>query len=46
MDALDQYKQEDYVQKLKTDITLDFMHSGQEDLVTFLYRKVTHFDGM
>ncbi len=46
MEAFDQYNQEGYVQKLKTDITPDFMHSGHHDFVTLLYRQVTHIDGM
>src|SRR6266550_3287303 len=48
-EALDQYKQiEGYAQKLKTDITPDFMHSGHhwQDFVTLLSRQVTHIDGM
>ncbi len=44
-EALDQYKQNNYVQKLKTDITPDFMDSGHQDLITLLYRQVTHIDG-
>jgi len=44
-EALDQYKQNSYVQKLKTDITPDFIHSDHQDLVTLLYRQVTHIDG-
>jgi len=45
-EALDQYKQKGYVQKLKTDITPDFIHSGHQDYVTLLYQYVTHIDGM
>ena len=45
-DALDQYKGKGYAQKLKADITPDFMHSGHQDVVTLLYRQVTHIDGM
>jgi len=45
-EALNQYKQKGYVQKLKTDITPDFMHSDHYDLVALLYRQVTHIDGM
>jgi len=47
-EALDQYKQKDYVQKLKADITHDSMPSasGHPDLVPLLYRQVTHIDGM
>ncbi|KAF8330461.1 hypothetical protein F5887DRAFT_1081767 [Amanita rubescens] len=37
MEALDQYKQKGYVQKLKTDITPNFMGSGVQDFVTLLY---------
>jgi len=44
-EALDQYKEKGYIQKLKTDITPDFMHCGHPDLVTLLYRQVTHIDG-
>jgi len=46
MEGLDQYKQTDYVQKLKIDITPDFMDSGHQDLVTLLYGQVTHYAGM
>jgi hypothetical protein len=48
-EALDQYKQKGYVQKLKTAITPDFLHSGPQDAVTFvklLYSQVIHIDGM
>jgi hypothetical protein len=46
-EALDQYKQKGYVQKLKTDITPDFIHSGHHDFVALLHRQVpTHIDGM
>ena len=44
-EALDQYKQKGYVQTLKTNITPDFMHCSHKDLVTLLYRQVTHIDG-
>ena len=43
--ALDQYKQKGYAQKLKTIITTDFIQSGHQDLVTLLYKAVTHIDG-
>jgi len=43
--ALYQYKQKGYAQKLKTEITADFLHSGYQDMVTLLYRQVTHIDG-
>ena len=46
MEALDQYKQKGYIQKLKTDITSDFMQSTHQDFVTLLYMQVTHMDGM
>jgi len=42
-EALDQYKQKGYVQKLKADITLDFTtHAGHQDFITLLYMQVTH----
>jgi len=44
-EAFDQYKQKGYFQKLKADITPDFVHSGQsQDFVTLLYWQVTHYD--
>lgn len=46
MEALDQYKQKLYVQKLKNDITSDFMHCNHQDLVTLLYKQVTYIEGM
>ena len=46
MEALHQYKQRDYVQKLKTDITPNFIHSGHPDLIPLLYKQVTCIDGM
>ena len=46
-EALNQYKQKGYVQKLKTDITPDFLYeSGHQDVVMSLYRQVTDIDGM
>jgi len=45
-EALDQFKQKGYLQKLKTDITPDLIHSGHQDFTTLLYRQVTHIDGM
>ena len=45
IEALDQYKQKGYAQKLKIDITPDFMHSGHNDFVTLLYKEVTDIDG-
>ena len=46
-EAVDQYKQKCYVQKLKTGITPDLMDSGHLDSVTLLlYEQVTHIDGM
>ena len=45
IEALDQYMEKSYVQKLKKDITPDFVHSDHEDLVTLLYRQVTDIDG-
>ncbi len=44
-EALDQYKQKGYAQKLKIDISPEFMQSGHQDLVTLLYKQVTHIDG-
>ena len=44
-EALDQYKQKGYFQKLKTDITPDIIHSYHQDLVSSLYGQVTHIDG-
>jgi len=35
-EAINQYKQRGYVQKLKSDITPDIMHLGHQDLLTFL----------
>jgi len=43
-EALNQYRQRDYAQKLKTDITPDFIHSSYHDLVTLLYMQVPHVD--
>ena len=46
-EALDQYEQKGYVQKLKTGIVIpDFLHFGHNDVVTILYRQVTDIDGM
>ena len=44
-EALDQYMQKGYVQQLKTNITSNLIHCGHQDLVTLLYRQVTHLDG-
>jgi hypothetical protein len=41
-----QYKQKGYLQKLKANITTDFMHSGHQDFAMLLYKQVTHIDGM
>ncbi|KAF8637274.1 hypothetical protein AX14_010315, partial [Amanita brunnescens Koide BX004] len=41
-EALNQYKQKGYAQKLKTDISPDLMHSGNQDFVTLLSKQVTH----
>ena len=41
-ESLDQYKEKGYDQKLKINITPDLIHSDHEDLVTLLYRQVTH----
>ena len=45
-EALDQYKQRGYFQKLKNVIYLDIMNSGHQDFITLLYKQVTHVDGM
>ena len=45
-EALDQYKQKGYVQKLKTDITPGSLYPGHQDFITVLYRQVTQIDGM
>ena len=45
IEALDQCMQKSYVQKVKTDITPDFVHSDYQDLVTLLYKQVTDIDG-
>ena len=45
-EALDQYKQRGYVQKLKAHTTPDFIDSDHQDFVTVLYQQVTHIDGM
>ena len=46
MEALDQYKQKGYAQKLKAAITPDSIRSGGQDLATLLHMQVTHIDGM
>ncbi len=41
MEALEQFKKHDYVQKLKTHITSESVpQCGQEELVAFLYKQV------
>ena len=45
MEAIDQFKQKGYVQKLKANITPHLLQS-HNNLVTLLYRQVTHIDGM
>ena len=37
MDALDQFKKEGYVEKLKAHITSEAIPTGHDDLVQFLY---------
>jgi hypothetical protein len=46
MEALDQYNQKGYIQKLKTDITSDLIQSTHQECVALLYMQVTHMDGM
>ena len=41
MDALEQLKSQDYVKKLKMQITSESMPSDSADLVAFLYDQVT-----
>ena len=45
MEAWDRFKQKGYAQKLKTDITPDFMNSGHQDFITLLYGQVACIDG-
>jgi len=45
IEALDQYKEKDYFQKLKTYITSDLVNSGGQDIVMSLYRQMTEIDG-
>ena len=45
MEAIDQFKQKGYVQKLKANITPHLLQS-HNNLVTLLYRQVTDIDGM
>ncbi len=45
-EALDQYREKGYVQKLKTNITSDSIFSVHQDIVTSLFRQVTDFDSM
>ncbi len=40
MNALDQFKKQGYVDKLKTQITSEAMPTGHQDLVQFLYDQV------
>ena len=42
MDALIQFKDKDYVTKLKTHITFESMPSGHKDVAVFLYDQVIH----
>jgi hypothetical protein len=41
-DALDQFKRQDYTDRLKTCITSESMPSDQEALSTFLYDNIAH----
>ena len=40
MDALEQFKSHGYPEKVKTQITLDSIPPGPEDLVAFLYDQI------
>ena len=40
VDALDQFKKEGYVEKLKAQITSEAIPTGHNDLVQFLYDQV------
>jgi hypothetical protein len=42
MDALEQLERQDYVKKLKMQITSESMPSDSADLVAFLYDQVIH----
>jgi len=47
MEALDQFKQQGFVEKLKTSITpQNLMHSSHQHFVEFLYKQVTDIDGI
>jgi hypothetical protein len=46
MEALDQFKQRGFVEKLKTNITPNLMYSAYQDFVEFLHNQVTGIDGM
>ena len=41
-DALDQFKKEGYVEKLKAQITSEAIPTGHDDLVQFLYDQVVN----
>jgi hypothetical protein len=40
MDGLEQFKSYGYAEKLKTQITLDSIPPGHEDLLAFLYEQI------
>ena len=40
MDALEQFKSYGHAEKLKTEITLDSIPPGHQDLLTFLYEQI------
>ena len=42
MEALDQFKSQEYMHKLKVHITSESMPSDNGELVTFLYKQVTN----
>jgi hypothetical protein len=40
--ALDEFTQQDYVEKIKTQITSESLPSDKEELLAFLYEKAIH----
>jgi len=42
MEALEQFKREGYVEKLKACITSESLPSNHQDLLGFLYDQITH----
>jgi hypothetical protein len=41
--ALDQFKTEGYVEKLKTSITLESLPSNKDDILEFLYNQIAYY---